>query len=338
MPVKQRVHPFRLHYAITGTELVASIEATEASRPVLIESLALEETSLMISSPPGQGKSAIMLTAVAQSSVPLPVFNELPCPRALRSYVFCPERSARELKERMKSIRKAVDYNPENIAFDDGMTGIVDIGNQFSRDQIALEIERVMPKGIDIFYVEGMYAMTRKPLASEEAAQEFYRFGAELFGRFGPICIWYSNHTRKAQTNYKGEELPLVFFGSQLLLANVTGAYIFERIGNKQSKLKQFKDTVSGLADELIFDFDAETFTTSLNTSSTLITGREKVRIFVNSCHRDGKTFNYDQLAFVSNLQHSTLERIILREVAEKRIINLKPKGAKALYQALAPI
>src|SRR5262249_25962873 len=93
-----RVNAFRNHHALTGEDLAASIESTEATRPALIESLALEETSLMVSSPPGQGKSAILLTAVAQSSVGLPVFGELPCARPLRSYIFCPERSARELK------------------------------------------------------------------------------------------------------------------------------------------------------------------------------------------------------------------------------------------------
>lgn len=335
-PITPFVDPYRHHQALTGVALQHDIDATPEVRPVYIDELVLEESVVMLASPPGQGKSCLLLTMIAHASAGLPVFGQLRCPRPLRCYVFCPERSARELKERFRKIQRAIPAVMENIVFDDGMTGKVDIALQGSRDSIYREMDR-LSKGTkyDIFFIEGLYGMTRLPLAKEETANLFYRFHSEMIARMG-CSIWESHHTKKIQRNWKGEELPAEWFGSQFLMANATGAYLFQRLPQAyKSHITMGKDTVSGLASELGFTFDPETFTMEVDVSSEHVSGKERIRIFVNTCLQTGKTFDYTQLTHISKLSQSTLTRTLMTWVKEGKIINVNGNGQKGLYRVL---
>lgn len=339
MPATIAINDYRHHHALTGADLQADIEKTPEIRPVYIDELVLEESVVMLASPPGQGKSCLLLTMIAHASLGLPVFGQLRCPRPLRCYVFCPERSAKELKERFKKIQRIIPANMDNIVFDDGMTGKVDISLQQSRDAIYREMDRLAQGNkYDIFFVEGLYGMTRLPLAKEETANLFYRFHSEMIANMG-CSIWESHHTKRIQRTWKGEELPPEWFGSQFLMANATGAYLFERLPEKfKSHITMGKDTVSGLANELAFTFDPETFTMSIDESSEHVSGKERVRIFVNSCLQTGKPFTYDSLIHITNLSQSTLTRTVMTWVKEGKVSNVSGSGKKGLYQVLAPV
>jgi hypothetical protein len=323
----------RHHLPTIGADLEKEILATPKIRPAHIDDLVLEESVLMVSARPGMGKSCLLLSMVSAASMGVPAYGALDIPRPLRVYIFCPERSGKELRERIARMRERVPFNTNQFTIDDGMTGIVDISSERSREQVFKGVESVFPGGIDLFCVEGMYGMTRKPLASEEAANEFYRFNAEMQTRYPGCAIWYSHHTKKTQRDDKGKEMPDDWFGSQFLMANVTGAYLFERLPGNKSRVVQKKDTVSGLADELVFDFDKESFTMTLEPASPLITLKERFRSYANACFREGKTFSYDDLASLGRVSSSTLQRQVLTWVHSGAVSNLNPSGKKGLYK-----
>lgn len=330
--------PLRSRDAITGKTLADEIARTPENRPYLVENLILEKSVTMMAAEPGTGKSCVLATIFCEASVALPVFGQLSVPRPLTTYVFCPERPAYELKERCRKIGKIVPYDVNRLLFDEGMTGLVDLSNPKSIEQIFYGIDRNAPNGIDIFAIEGLYGMTRKPLASEETANMLYRFNARLMSEFD-CAIWYNHHTTKKRRAEDGTELPPQWFGSQFIMANVTGAYTLERLPKENYvQLTQNKDTVSGLANKLSLTFDPETFTVRMGNGSDGMGGKEKARRFVNACLSTSKMFTYDDLEAASNLCHSTTSKLIMEWVAERRITNTKPNGHKALYRAEASV
>lgn len=327
--------------ALWGKLLDSAIRATPAIRPILIEDLLPQKSIIMVSSPAGQGKSVVTLTMVGQGALALPVFKHLPCPRPIRTFILCPERPADELHERIANMRQAgAAWDSDKIAIDDGLVGLCDIANDSSVAEIIKALDAFAadqsPPGLDLICFEGMYAMSRKPLASEETANDFARFNAVLQYRYG-CSLWYNNHTIKDRHDKEGNELPRTWFGSQMLMAQVTGAYIFERIKGTttRSRMINKKDTTSGLAEELIFDYDPESFTVELATDLGLVTNTERLRAFVNSCHRSGKAFSYTELAAGSHLSRSTIQRRVVTWVAKGALRNRNGQGQSALYEAL---
>jgi hypothetical protein len=331
--------------AVWGAELDRAIAETPAIRPALIEDLLPQGSIIMNSSPSGEGKSVVMLTMVGQATRGLPVFNHLACLRPLRIFILCPERPATELFERVRNMKNAgAQWDSNRVCIDDGLVGLVDIANDSSMNAVMSEIDRFAtsqePQGVDLICFEGMYAMSRKPLASEEAANDFARWNAVLQYRYKGCSLWYSNHTLKDRVDGSGNQLPRTFFGSTMIMAQVTGAYIFERIKgtSTRSRMKNHKDTVSGLANELIFDYDPESFTVELARDTGLVTARERLRNFVNACYREGKAFELSDLKRISDLSHSTLKRAQAEWIAMGAIRNLNHNGQRALYTVLRPI
>lgn len=324
--------PYASEPPLFGATLEAAIDTTPEVRPALIEGLVLEESVTMIAAEGGKGKSTVLLSMVVPACAGLLAFGSQRVMRPLRVYVFCPERSARELRERIKTIRKFIPYNPANLAIDDKLVGLVDISNPFMIDEIRQRMRVPWPEGPDLLCIEGMYGMTRLPLADEKTANLFYRFNSILIKEF-KCSIWYSTHCKKRQQNYKGEDIELQYFGSTFLLANVTAAYIFERLDQKnQSRMRQFKDTVSGLVEELTFQYDPER---SLLETIGAGSSKESLRQFLNATFNNGGTFRYSDAEHVTHLSRSALMDLLTGQVAEGIIINTSTKGTKALYRVL---
>lgn len=347
MPIHQDLRSYqavkRQRPALWAAPLRKAISATPSVRASLIEELLPEQAIIMMASPPGQGKSCVLLTMLAQASLGLPVFKHLPCAHPLRAFVICPERPATELYERLHKMEECGFPYGDCLGIDDGLVGLVDIANASSTKLVRAELDRFAaaqnPPGIDLICFEGMYGMSRKPLASEEAANDFARWNAELQYNY-KCALWYSHHTRKGAKRDNGEDLPLVWFGSQMLMAQVTGAFIFERMKDQHNrcKMENQKDTVSGLAAELIFDYDAETFTVELSADLGLLSSLQRLKSYINASARTGSTFTYDGLETQTNLSHSSIQRRLVNWVAEGAIINTNKQGCKALYRALRPV
>lgn len=327
------IYPLRTKPPLHGEALQAAINTTPPIRPALIEALVLQKSVTMIAAAPGQGKSTLILTILAQACAGLNVFGTLAVPRPLRVYVFCPERDATELYERLHTIQQFIPIDVNNLCIDDGMTGTVDIASLGCINEIKRSVRTAFPQGVDLFCVEGMYGMTRLPMADEKTANLFYRFNAEMIREFG-CSLWYSNHTKKVQHARDGEALATSYFGSQFIMANVTGAYIFERTGEGRSRIYQQKDTVSGLANEMKFKFDAERFVLEMDYGEGGVPAKERLRQFINACCATKKTFTYEEVARLTNLSRSGVMSLLAAHVASGAVINTNPKGVKALYHA----
>lgn len=332
---------------IGGPELEAAIDETPAIRPALIDNLVLEESSVIVHAPYGSGKTTILVSVIAPSSIGQPVFGQLACPRPLRSYVFCPERSAKEIKERLRKLRDGgYPINFNNIHIDDGMTGAVEFCDipphlRSTNHEIWAGVDhaikyRFAGQPPDIFFVEGLYAMSRKPMQDPDFAQFLMRFNRELYRRYR-CSSWYSSHTKKQQRTQQGDLMDLDDYGGVLIMAQVTGAYLFQREGDGtsgKSSMTQKKDTVSGMANKLAFTYDAECGLLKLDADSPLITIKEKFRIFINECFRTGRAFTYDDLMFIGRVSQSTIAREIKQRVEEGAIEKISKEGTQGQYRA----
>lgn len=324
-----------------GPELEAAIRATPSIRPYLIESLVLEESSVLTVAPHGQGKTSIVYTMIVQGSMGLPVFGHLKCARPLRFYVFCPERRATELRERMsKALEIGIPINMNNIYIDDGMTGMTDWLKQDSLDSIAQGVTAAKAghfqgNNPDIFIIEGLYAMSAAPMQDPLFARGLMAFNTTIHRAY-KASVYYSSHTKKQQRDHHGKLMDLDFLGGILIPANVTGFYLFERLSaTNKSHMVMKKDTVSGLANELPFTYDSETGLLSLDSDSTLVKSTEKFRIFLNECLRQNRTFKNDDLMFIGGVSQSSVSREIEGRLKEGSIVNMNGKGQKGLYRVL---
>lgn len=336
----------RTHMPLGGPELEIAIRETPAIRPALIDNLVLEESSVIVHAPYGSGKTTILVSVVAPSSIGQPVFGQLACSRPLRSYIFCPERSAKEIKERFRRLLDAgypMDLN--NIQIDDGMTGAVEFCDnppflRGTNGEIWQGIDhaianRFLGNKPDIFFVEGLYAMSRKSMADADFAQFLMRFNRELYRRYG-TSTWYSSHTKKQQRTQDGDLMDLDDYGGVLIMAQVTGAYLFRREGEKtsgKSSMTQKKDTVSGMADKLAFTYDAECGLLKLDSDSPLITAHERFRLYLNNAFRIGHAVTYADLLQIGGVSQSTVAREIKHWVEDGSLVNTAAKGAPGSYR-----
>lgn len=332
---------YRTHLPLGGSDLEAAIRATPAIRPYFIESFILEESSVLVVAPHGQGKTSIVYTVLIHGSGGQPVFGHLACARPLRFYVFCPERRATELKERLrKALDIGIPFNINNIYIDDGMTGMTDFCIPECCAQIILGVNSAKAgffggHNPDIIIIEGLYAMSAKPMQDPMFARGLMAFNTMIHRAYN-ASVYYSSHTKKQQRDYKGEKMDLDFLGGILIPANVTGFYLFERLqAVNKSHMTQQKDTVSGLANELAFTYDPETGLLALDSDSPQVKAAEKFRIHINECLRTGRTFTNADLMFIGQVSQSTVARVISQRVKEGAIINIGPKGGNGVYKVL---
>lgn len=335
----------RYHPPLGGAELAAAVRATPAIRPYLIENLVLHQTTMLMVAPYGRGKTTVLISMVVPGTSGLPVFGHLKCARPLRFYIFCPERSALEIYERL---RKAEDLgypvNWNNLYIDDGMTGVTDfcdISETFGdicsgvKDAMNGHFRGEPP---DIICVEGLYAMSARPMVDPAFARGLMAFNTRIFRTFG-ASIWYSSHAKKQQRDYKGNLIDIDALGGVLIMANVTGFYLFDRLDAPfKSHMVQKKDTVSGLANELVFTYNPESGLLELDATSAQVTAKEKFRIYLNSCLASGNTFTVSDLMHISGTSQSTVNREIAERVRARQIENVVGPGKPGVYRVVTPV
>lgn len=337
-PIQFAPDSFRSSDALTGAALAAAIEATPEIRPHLIEGFILQHSVNIVSSPTGHGKSCLILMMATQGSVGMPVFGDLAVPRPLSTYIFCPERSGEELRERLRKIKAVIPYDLNRITIDEGMVGTTDVTSEICIQSIFRAIDRNAPHGVDIFVIDGLYGMTRKPLSNEETANVILRFNARLIKEFG-CAIYYNHHWAKNKYDSGGTILPPNPFGSVFLYAHATGTFLFNRLPTENlSTMKLDKDTVNSLIREFTFSFDPETFTMESIGQSTGKAQHEKLRRFINACHQTGKEFTYADLLKQCDLRIDTIKRHVSPWVKENKLNNLTTNGNKALFKVLSPV
>ena len=100
---------------ITGSTLLACLNAPDEPRHTIAEQFIYEHTTLMITSKPGIGKSILALQAAVELSSGLPVFGYFQVPRPFKVlYVQC-ERHESEIIERLKTIKQTININENNL-------------------------------------------------------------------------------------------------------------------------------------------------------------------------------------------------------------------------------
>jgi hypothetical protein len=260
--------------------------------------------------------------------------------------MFCPERRSTELKERLhRLLDLGVPCNMQNIYVDDGMTGITDFCRpdscaSFFDGLNHAKTHHFKGQNPDIICVEGLHGMSAKALVDPEFARGLLAFNTAVHRNFG-ASLWYSSHTKKQQRDAKGSLIENDYLGGVLIPAIMTGYYLFERLpsaGEHKSHMKQKKDTVSGLCDELVFTYDPETGLMTLDKDSPQVKAREKFRLYINSCFQAGNTFTHADLMKISAVSQSTVSREIGLRIKEGVLVNTGKAGCNGIYKPLALI
>ncbi len=287
--------PYALRPSIRSAELEAAINSAKDERPFLVDGLLYEKGSLLVSGDPGAGKSLVMVSAFAQCTLGLPVFDQLPCARPLNCYCLFSERINQEAVERLRLIRKRVPIDVKRLCLDDGFVGIADVTRSKFADEILERIKTTTwDEGkTDLVGLDSLYGFIPGGLSKDEKASEFARFIARLQSELG-VALWLVHHTTKPTYDNAGGRIEKddPFYGSQWLKAMVTGAYYLRSDGNGGVLLSRKKDTFGGLIRELPLSYDAQTHVVSLDADKGMIQAPERALFWLST--KNGKEFSFE--------------------------------------------
>lgn len=322
--------------SLTGNALKQAVESEIPPRNPLIENLVYEKSVIMVYADPGVGKSVASLLMALQASNGLPVFGFFEPVRPLKVYYVMTERGVEEPIERIQLMMKAQHFNFDNLYLDETLIGI-DVLEKEDEEKLIAQIEANCPKP-DIIVFDPIYAMVRGGLSKPDDATLFAQFSARVQAHF-KCANWLNHHTLKSLGSFVDGagwvEKDDPFFGSQLLKAHITGSYYMTQKDHK-SHFQCKKDSHSCLIRKFSLKFDQETYMLNMEIDSSDISSKDKSRLFLNKCKKEGKRFNFDQFhAAIQPCSARYTSKLLGVTVKEGLIFNVSGKFSNALYEVL---
>lgn len=332
---------YALRPPLTSDALADAVEKAADERPFLVDGLIYEKSSLLISGDPGSGKSVVQLSAFAQCTAGLPVFDQLPCLRPLNCYCIFSERINQEALERIRLIRHRVPINFKRLILDDGFVGIADVTKKAYADEIVSRIGMATYEDgkTDIVGLDSLYGFIPGGLSKDEKASEFARFVARLQSELG-VSLWLVHHTTKATyAMHTGEKVEKddPFYGSQWLRAMVTGSYYLRRSGDGVLLSKK-KDTFGALLTELPLEYDPETHIVRLPASSGILSAVDRGVYWLQSVTKNSpdREFTFEDFSRAVGVSHQHARRIAKDPAIATRMIESRRDRNKAVYKSIA--
>ncbi len=334
--------PLALRPPLTAKELEEAVDRAQDERPFLVDGLLYEKAALLVSGDPGSGKSVVQLSAFAQCTAGLPVFDQLPCSRPLNCYCIFSERINQEALERIRLIRQRVPINFKRLHLDDGFVGIADVTKKVFADEIVSRIGMATYEDgkTDLVGLDSLYGFIPGGLSKDEKASEFARFVARLQSELG-VSLWLVHHTTKTTyAMHTGEKVEKddPFYGSQWLRAMVTGSYYLRRNGDGVIMTKK-KDTFGALLNELPLDYDPETHIVSLPANSGLLTAVDRGVYWLQSVVKNtpDREFTFEDFSRAVGVSHQHARRIAKDSIISTRMVEARRAGNKTFYKSITP-
>lgn len=332
--------PLALRPPLTAKELEEAVDHAQDERPFLVDGLLYEKAALLVSGDPGSGKSVVQLSAFAQCTAGLPVFDQLPCLRPLNCYCIFSERINQEALERIRLIRQRVPINFKRLHLDDGFVGIADVTKKAFADEIVSRIGMATYEDgkTDLVGLDSLYGFIPGGLSKDEKASEFARFVARLQSELG-VSLWLVHHTTKATyAMHTGEKVEKddPFYGSQWLRAMVTGSYYLRRNGDGVILSKK-KDTFGALLNELPLEYDPETHIVSLPAASGILAAVDRGVYWLQSVVKNSpeREFTFEDFNRAVGVSHQHARRLIKDPAIVARMVESRRVGNKSLYRCL---
>ena len=322
--------------AISGESLKKELDKTNEARKPLIEGFLYENSCLMMSADPGLGKSTVIISAFAQMSAGLPVWNALYVPRPMKCYYIPFERGLIEAVERLKHISSVIPINFDNFFINENFIGL-DVTNSKHADLIISTIEKDCPHA-DAVGLDPIYACVAGGLSTDEKASQFCRFSARLQHDL-KCSLWLNHHTVKTQM-FKGEETQRSdpFYGSQWLKAHVTASYHLKQGQDGGVTLDCKKDSHGNLIKKINLGYNPENYTNYAIGIDSTATQKERGISFFRTCYLTKKQFTFKQfkeaiLGCTEGVSDSHPRELLRTPPFVDSYIKHKSSGGSTLYE-----
>lgn len=294
--------------ALTGDEFKAQMMTASDARKPIVEGLLYEKTITMLSGEPGDGKSTLVSQMAIEIAGGLPVFGRYKVERPHKVGFLVNERSRLEFLERAFRFSKFMEVKAENIYLVDSYKVL----NMLKDDHVELLlqcIQRDMP-GVEAIFADPIYPMVSGGLSKDEPASSFCR-AMTLVQAFTGAALWYNHHNVKTSHASDGTEIQRKhkFYGSQWLMAHVTGAFALER-KDGDNVLVQKKDNYNLLEDRIELEYNPETDISTVSLAQ--LPAIERFKNYLRSKTKDGKEFTFKDIQKSVQLSTATLRKFVL--------------------------
>jgi RecA-family ATPase len=301
--------------ALTGDLLIEEMHKAKDQRKALVEGLIYEQSILMVSAPPGLGKSTISSQIAIECAAGIPVFGALQCSRPLKVLYCQTERSRLEFLERAEIISKTYPIAKENLVITDAYKVL----NLLKEDHVLAFIqcvERDCPNA-DIIFIDPIYPMVSGGLSKDEPASAFCK-AISLLQKFTNAAIYLNHHTVKPTHNQEGQIVVKddPFYGSQWLKALVTGSFLLKEKENGTSLIRK-KDNYKCLRESIHLEYDGDTELSNIPIDEIPV--QDRVMNFIKLKEREGKEFDFNEI--LKHIECST--RTLRRVMAQKDVMDI---------------
>jgi len=327
--------------ALTGETLKAALDATPDQRPAIIEGLLYENSTLLMSSDPGIGKSTLVANVIAQLSTGLPVFGHLFVPKPVTCYYIPFERGSQEIRERLKQIHEIIPMDFSRIFLFEN-SSIVAPNLYEAADRLFLLDSIAQDCGCpDVVFYDPIYASVAGGLSDENKVSILTRFNTHLMSRF-QCASWLNHHT--GRKSYASDGTPIEkedpYYGSTFLKAHCTASYYLKANDAKTGTLlMNKKDTQGNLLRKIPLLYEPETYTSVMETSGPMLPMKDRLLMLLRQFKHDHKTFSFRQLqGCLAGVSDSYL-RVLLKTPPFKDSFKLdKSSGQPTLYEVFGDL
>jgi RecA-family ATPase len=296
--------------ALTGDVLLEQISKAKDQRKALVDGLLYEQTIVMVSAPPGLGKSTLATQIAIECAAGIPVFGVLPIMKPLKVLYCQTERPMLEFLERAEIISKTYPIVKENLT----VTDAYKIFNLVKEDHMIGLIQCVNRDcpGAEVIFLDPIYPLVAGGLSKDEPASAFCK-AISLLQKYTKATIFLNHHTVKPSSDNSGKAIIRddPFYGSQWLKALVTGSYSVYSNENGVTLIRK-KDNYRCLRSEIVLEYDPATELSHIPLDEMPIV--DKVRLYLQVKAKDKKEFSFSEMVASLECSNRALRRVLALE------------------------
>ena len=314
----------------TGETLLADVTNLSLDLPVLIPDFLYGQTSTMLASDPGIGKSILSMQVALSLASGTTLFGTFSIPTPQPVYYLQLEGSYLHSIERIRLMRQKIPLLAENLCWDMGE------GLNVLREQEWGRVEQRIRqfKKPALIVIDPLYMLVAGGLSEDRPASAVVRFSNALMQTFG-AANWLNHHTHRAR--YQNGEVVQEddpFYGSQWLKAHLDASWLMTRKGKTQVHVACKKDRHGVLPKEinLVYHEDSMTCENVLYAESSAM---QKVLLLLAECKARNITISFSEIQAKTGVSHAHLRRLKneLPKIQPVKFINVP--GKSTLWQPL---
>lgn len=308
----------------TGQTLVNDLATLSLDLPVLIENFLFAQTSTMLASDPGVGKSIISMQVALSLASGTPLFGTFAIPQPRKVYYLQLEGSYHHAIDRLRAMQQKIPLLAENLCWDMGE------GMNILREADWLRLEqRIKTFGTPaLVIIDPIYMIVLGGLSEDRPASAFVRFSNLLMQTFG-CANWLNHHTHRAKyANGQLVEETDPFYGSQWLKAHLDASWLMTRSSSNKVKLTCKKDRHGVLSHQLDLIYHEDSMTCE-NLAFTDSPAMARVLAVLADCKTRNITITFSEIQAKTGVSHAHLSRL-KNEIGKMGLVNFRNSRGKS--------